>query len=195
LRNTVDTVVSREVIGAARRLAERKELAGASMDEIAREAGVTRMTLYRRGETRAAIIEALRSELAREQRELLLPILASEGDARTRLTRVLEGLCATTEAAADIVIGLDAATLDAIFHEEGQEALSRLEFRAPIVRLLRDGELDGSLRRFRDAEETATVLKAQVQSTFLHLRREHRWTAERAAEAVVDLAIGGLLPR
>jgi AcrR family transcriptional regulator len=165
------------------------------MEAIAREAGVTRMTLYRRGETRAAIIDALRTELAREQRELLLPILASEGDARTRLTRVLEGLCATTEASTDLVVGLDTATLDAIFHEEGLGALSRPEFRSPIVRLLRDGELDGSLRRFADPEATATVLKAQVQGTFLHLRREHRWPAERATEAVVDLAMRGLLPR
>jgi AcrR family transcriptional regulator len=191
----MDTLVSRHVLDAARRLAARNELAGASMAEIAREAGITRMTLYRRGETRAAIIQALRSELAREQRELLLPILASDGDARTRLRRVLEGLCATTDAWADLVTGLDAAAFDAIFHEGGEGALTRPEFVAPIVRLLRDGELDGSLRTFADHAEIATVLKAQVQGTYLHLRREHRWSAERAAEAVVDLAIGGLLPR
>ena len=39
--------MSREVLDAAQRLAGRSALAGASMDEIAREAGVSRVTLYR----------------------------------------------------------------------------------------------------------------------------------------------------
>jgi hypothetical protein len=154
------------------------------------------VTLYRRGETREVILAALRDELAREQRELLLPLLAGEGDARTRLTRVLEGVCATTYAHADLLAGLDDASLDAIYHEEGDgaESMTRHEFIAPIVRLLRDAELDGSLRTFADPEEAATVLYVQVSYTYLHLRREHRWSPERATAAVVDMAIGGIRP-
>jgi AcrR family transcriptional regulator len=189
-----DATVSRDVLVAARRLAERNALAGASMAEIAREAGLTRMTLYRRGETRATIVAALRDELAREERERLLPILTSEGDAQARLVRVLEAVCETTEAHADLLVGLDAAALNAIYHEEGDESLTRAEFVAPIVRLLRDGELDGSLRPFADADEAATILYVQISYTYLHLRREHRWSAERTTRAVVDLALEGLLP-
>jgi len=190
----MDTSVSREVLQAARRLAQRDGLASASMADIAREAGITRVTLYRRGETRAAILAALRDELAREERDLLLPIVAGEGDARTRLERVLEGVCATTDARAELLAGLDNATLNAIYHEEGDEALTRAEFVAPIVRLLRDGALDGSLRAFAAPEEAATVLYVQISYTYLHLRREHRWSAERAAAAVVEMAGRGLCP-
>lgn len=190
----MDTSVSREVLEGARRLAQRNALAGASMADIAREAGITRVTLYRRGETREAILAALRDELAREERDLLLPILAGEGDAGTRLTRVLEGVCATTDARAELLAGLDSATLNAVYHEEGDNALTRPEFVAPIVRLLRDGALDGSLRAFPDPEEAATVLYVQISYTYLHLRREHRWSAERAAAAVVEMAIRGLRP-
>ena len=150
--------------------------------------------VYRRGETRAAILAALRDELAREERDLLLPILAGDGDARARLTRALEALCASTDARADLLGGLDAAARDAIYHEAGEEALTRSEFAAPIVRLLRDGALDGSLRAFPDVEEAATVLYNQVCWTFTHLRREHRWSAEHATRAVIDLAVGGVRP-
>ncbi|MCW3066669.1 MAG: transcriptional regulator [Solirubrobacterales bacterium] len=187
-----DTLVSHAVLSAARRLAERGELAGASMADIATEAGITRVTLYRRGETRAAIVAALRDELVREERELLLPILASEGDARIRLTRALEAVCAITDARADLLAGMDDAALNAIYHDDGAESLTRSEFVAPLVRLLRDGALDGSLRTFADPAEAATVLYTQVTYTYLHLVREHRWSAERATAAVIDLTTGGL---
>jgi AcrR family transcriptional regulator len=162
------------------------------MAEIAEEAGVARMTLYRRGETREAIIRALRQQLAREERERLLPLLASEGTARERLQRMLESVCRTTDEHGDLLTGLDAATLNAIYHEEGDDALTRPEFVAPIVRLLRDGALDGSLRTFADPDEAATALYAQISYTYLHLRREHRWTPERATRAVTELALHGV---
>jgi AcrR family transcriptional regulator len=186
--------VSREVLDAARRLAARNALADASMDEIARAAGISRVTLYRRGETRGAILDALRDELAREERDLLLPILAGDGDARTRLTRALEAVCASTDARAELLAGLDAAARNAIYHEAGDDALTRSEFVSPVVRLLRDGALDGSLRAFADVEEAATVLYNQVCWTYQHLRRDHRWSAERATRAVIDLAMGGVHP-
>jgi AcrR family transcriptional regulator len=186
--------VSRTVLAAARRLAERNALAGASMADIAREAGITRVTLYRRGETRSTIVSALRDELVREERARLLPILADEGDARERLERMLAGLCAITDARAGLLSGLDDAALNAIYHEEGGEALTRPEFAAPFARLLRDGRLDGSLRAFADPDEAATVLYTQVSYTYQHLRREHGWPAERVTAAVLDLALGGLRP-
>jgi AcrR family transcriptional regulator len=181
-------------VAAARRLAERRELSTASMAEIAHEAGITRMTLYRRGETREAIIRALRDELVREERDRLLPLLTADGNARERLQRMLEAVCQTTDDHADLLTGLDAATLDAIYHEAGEDALTRPEFVAPIVRLLRDGALDGSLRSFDDPEEAATVLYTQVSYTYLHLRYEHRWAAERAARAVTEFALRAALP-
>ncbi len=189
-----EAAVSQDVLAAAKRLAERQELGGASMADIAKEAGITRVTLYRRGETRTAILVALRDELAREERERLLPVLTGPGDARARLTAALEVFCVVTDERSDLMAGLDDPTLNAIYHDPGDESLTRAEFTAPIVRLLRDGALDGSLRPSADPEETATVLYVQVCETYRHLRREHRWSAKRATDAVLDLALRGLLP-
>jgi AcrR family transcriptional regulator len=174
------------------RLAKRGELAGASMDDIAREAGVARMTLYRRGETREVILAALRDELMREERESLFPILVSDDDAYTRLTRVIEALCASTDANADLLAGFDDAFLNSIYHSDDEQGLTRPEFVAPLVRLLRDGAAEGSLRKFDDPAEAATVLYTQVSYTYLHLRREHGWSQERATAAVTDMAVLGL---
>ncbi|RIQ21887.1 TetR/AcrR family transcriptional regulator [Jiangella rhizosphaerae] len=189
-----EAAVSQDVLAAAKRLAERQELGGASMADIAKEAGITRVTLYRRGETRAAILVALRDELAREERARLLPVLAGDGDARTRLIAAFEVICAITDERADLLTGLDDPTLNAIYHDPGDESLTRTEFTAPIVRLLRDGALDGSLRAVADPEEAATVLYVQVTETYLHLRREHRWSAKRTTDAVIELTLNGLLP-
>src|SRR3954471_6562019 len=121
-----DTEVSREVLAAVKPLAARGELSAASMADIASEAGITRVTLYRRGETRPAIIAALRDELLREERELLLPLLGAgrgagaarggrgrllplrpaAGKAGPRLTRVWEGVCAPPGSPADLLAGL-----------------------------------------------------------------------------------------
>ena len=101
---------------------------------------------------------------------------------------------ASTDARSELLAGLDAAARDTIYHEAGDDALTRTEFVAPIVRLLRDGALDGSLRAFGDVEEAATVLNNKVCWTFQHLRREHRWSAERATRAVIELAVGGVRP-
>ncbi len=188
----MSTTVSREVLLAARRLAERNALADASMADIAEEAGLTRVTLYRRGDTRAAILTALRDELVREERDLLLPILAADGDARARMILALEALCATTEARMDLLTGLDNAALNAIYHEEGDEPLTRGQFAGPFARLLRDGAVDGSLRAVPNPDEAATVLYAQISYTYLHLRREHGWSAERTTSAVIDMAMRGL---
>ncbi len=179
----MSTTVSRDVLLAARRLAERNALADASMADIAEEAGLTRVTLYRRGDTRAAILTALRDELVREERDLLLPILAADGDARARMT---------TEARMDLLAGLDNAALNAIYHEEGDEPLTRGQFAGPFARLLRDGAVDGSLRAVPNPDEAATVLYAQISYTYLHLRREHGWSAERTTSAVIDMAMRGL---
>jgi hypothetical protein len=73
--------------------------------------------------------------------------------------------------------------------EEGNDSMTRSEFIAPLVRLLRHGSLGGALREFEEPEQVATVLNTQVSYTYLHLRREHGWPADRATSAVT---IGGL---
>ena len=79
----------------------------------------------------------------------------------------------------------------AVFHEEGDEVLTRDAFTAPLQRLLTDGAADGTLREV-DVPETATVLINLVGYTYRHLRHGHGWPPERARRAVVSLVMEGL---
>jgi AcrR family transcriptional regulator len=180
------------VLAAARRLASRGGLRSATMQELADEAGVSRVTLYRRGATRDNVLAALRADLAREEREAIWPALVGTGTARERLERALLALCAVGEAGLDLADELADDTRDAIYHESGARALTRDEFTAPFRRLLEDGAADGSLRPQADVDEVATILYNQVAWTYRHLRRGHGWSPERAGRGVVALAIGGL---
>lgn len=179
------------VIDAARRLAADGRLRSTSMEELAREAGVSRVTLYRRGATRAAITSALRERLAQEEREALWPALAGDGSARERLEAALRIVCDTNEESLELLDEVGPSLSDEIYHQPGDEALTRPEFTAPFRRLLLDGAADGTLRAFDDVDEAATVLYNQVIWTYLHLRRRHRWSAERARRAVVEMALVG----
>ena len=180
------------VIDAARRLAADGRLRSTSMEELAREAGVSRVTLYRRGATRAAIVTALRELLAQEEREALWPALAGDGTARERLEDALGIVCDTNEAGLELLDEVGPSLSDEIYHEPGDEALTRPEFTAPFRRLLLDGAADGTLRAVDDVDEAATVVYNGVIWTYLHLRRRHRWSAERARRAVVGMALDGL---
>src|SRR5712691_2532581 len=72
------------------------------------------------------------------------------------------------EANLELLVALQAHT-DAVFHEEGEQPLTRSVFTEPLERLLRDGAADGSLRDV-DPVEMATVLFNLVGWTYIHLR-------------------------
>jgi AcrR family transcriptional regulator len=164
------------------------------MDDIAREAGVSRMTLYRRGATRARIVAALRETLAEEERIALWPAIAGDGTAHQRLVDALTAYCEVAERNLDLFEILADELRNAVYHEGETEALTRPEFTDPLRRLLRDGAADGSLRAVDDPDETATVLYNMVGWTYQHLRRGHGWSGPRASRAVIELAVSGLDP-
>lgn len=179
------------VLDGARRAFERHGWEAATMDRIAAEAGVSRMTLHRRGITRAGLLQALAERLEREHREAMYEGLSAPGNARERLELALEGECVVAESNLALMQALSAGARAAVFHEEGDEVLTRDAFTAPLQRLLTDGAADGSLRAV-DAAETATVLINLVGYTYRHLRSGHGWPPERARRAVVSLVLEGL---
>jgi len=189
-------VIDASLLAAARRAFARHGYAGATVERIAQEAGLSRVTLHRRGIDRDALLAALAEEAAEAYRRALWPALTSAGSGRERLEAALEAICATADRELDVLVALRARR-DAVFHDvpsPGDGGLgTRQVFFEPLARLLRDGAADGSLRPQDDPDEVAVVLFNQVGGTYLHLRGEHGWSHERCRDALVRLAIDGLV--
>jgi AcrR family transcriptional regulator len=182
-----------QVIDGARRALERHGWRGATLERIASEAGVSRMTLHRHGITRERVREELGRRLEEDYRAALWPALTAPGTGRDRLELALTALCDVADANYELIAALEDAPRDAIFHEPGDNVLTKAVFTEPVERILRDGVLDGSLRAV-DATETATILFNLVGWTYRHLRRGHGWSPQRARTGVLSLALDGVSP-
>ena len=179
---------------AARRVLAQHGYAGATAERIAVEAGLSRVTLHRRGLTKDAILDDLANQATERYRARMWPVLTATGNGRARLAQALQALCESAEENMEVLLALQTRS-DAIFHEpvaDGPVA-TRSIFTEPLERILADGASDRSLRE-GDATETATVLFNLVGWTYIHLRAGHRWGPERARRAVVDIAMNGVAP-
>ena len=180
------------VLDAARRAFERYGYAGATLERIAGEAGLSRVTLHRRGITKDGLLAELVARATEDYRRLLWPALTAEGTGAERLASALAAVCEAAEQHMALLIALRAQS-DGIFHRgDEEEALTRTVFTEPLERLLRDGIADGSLRKV-DTLETATVIFNMVGWTYIHLRTGHHWSPERARTAALDPVLHGLL--
>ncbi len=169
-----------ELLDAARRAFEQHGYTGATLERIAAEAGVSRVTLHRRGVSKEGLLDELVAQATEDYRRRLWPALTGEGTGAERLARALEYLCEAAEANMALLIALRAQS-DGVFHvDEQPEALTRSVFTEPLERLLRDGVADGSLREV-DPVETATVLFNLVGWTYVHLRSGHGWAPSEPA--------------
>ena len=186
------------ILAAARQAIERHGWRDATLERIADEAGLSRMTLHRRGVTREAVLESLAQAFEVEYRSAMWPALTAPGSARERLEQALAALCDMCDANLGLLAALGESARSGIFHEDGEAApeapgvLTRSVFTEPVERLLRDGAADGSLRAVEDPVETATVLYNLVSHTYRHLRRGHGWPPERARRGVLELALDGV---
>lgn len=181
-----------EVVQAARQVFAEHGYAGATLDAIAAAAGLSRVTLHRHGLSKERLLAELAAVATSDYRAAMWPVLTGEGTGAERLSRGLRALCDSAEKNLAVLMAVRGHT-DAVFHETpDDDALTRSIFTEPLERLLRDGEADGSLRSV-EPQETATVLFNLVGWTYLHLRTGHGWSPDRARNAVVDLALNGLL--
>jgi AcrR family transcriptional regulator len=187
-------VIDQSLLEGAHRAIERYGWQQATLERIATEAGVSRMTLHRRGVTRDGLLAALAEQLEDAYRSAMWPALTAAGSGRARLERALAGYCDAVEANLEVLAALAEADHNAIFHDEDPRGLTRPAFTEPIRRLLQDGVADGSLVA-DDLDETATLLLNLVSWTYRHLRRGHGWYAERARAGVLRIALDGVATR
>lgn len=150
------------------------------------------MTLYRQGITKGDMLGVLRSFVARAYQDALWPALTDDGDGRARLTLALRALCCVSERHLGLLQALPDDDRDTVFHDAGDEALSRTEITAGLTRILRDGIDDGTLAVSKSAEETATLLVNFIGWTYRHMRTGHRWSPDHAEGAVVEFAVRGV---
>jgi AcrR family transcriptional regulator len=181
------------VLEGARRALDRYGWQGTTLERIAAEAGISRVTLHRRGLTKEGILEQLAAEAVERYRDAMWPVLTGEGSGKERLEQALATLCRLAEDNMPVLLALDAQANAAVFHDgAADEQLTRTVFTEPLERLLRDGIADQSLRD-TDPVETATVLFNLVGWTYIHLRSAHRWNAERARAATLQVALRGVV--
>lgn len=184
----------RRVIEGARRALDRHGWQKLSVERIAKEAGMSRVTLHRRGLTKDVILGRLAAEASAEYREELWPVLTDPRSAAERLERALLTICRLAERNLNLLLALDASANDAVFHDEGSsEVMTRSVFTEPLERLLIDGVKEGSVSEDVDAVEAATLLFNLVGWTYIHLRSGHQWTPEHASAATVRVALHGVL--
>src|SRR3954470_9064207 len=187
-------MVDPQILEGARLAAGKYGWEGATLERIAEEAGVSRMTLHRKGATREVIFDGLREQFESAYRDRLWPFLTAGGDGRERLEGALAELCAINEDNLELLDTLGRRA-EAIFHEPGDGAVgTRTPFTEAVARLLRDGALDGSLRSAAP-DDDATMLVNLVNHTYRHMRLGHRWAAERARDGVVRLVLDGVSAR
>lgn len=176
---------------AAERTFSAHGYAGATIERIAVEAGVSRVTLHRHGVTKDGLLAELVTRATDDYRRALWPALIGEGTGAERLALALEALCASAEENMALLVALRAQS-DGIFHRSEPEALTRTVFTEPLEKLLREGAADGSLCE-TDALETATVLFNMVGWTYIHLRSGHGWSPERSRACTVHPVLHGLV--
>jgi AcrR family transcriptional regulator len=181
------------VVEGARRAIETGGWQAATLTRIAEEAGLSRMTLHRRGLGREEIFALLARDYEDAFRAALWPAVTGRGTGAERLEATLVAVCEVTEDHLAFLAALDEESDKRFFHESDGEVRSREGYINPIERLLDDGIADGSIRPV-DVEETATVLVNAVDRTYRHLRRAHDWDPVRSGQVLIELVLHGLLP-
>lgn len=188
-RERIDAVRNRErVLRAAEKLFAERGFAGVLMEDVAREAGVGKGTLYRRFADRGELAAALLDDSERRLQDDLLrgpPPLGPGAAPLARLVAFLRALAELTEANLDLVLASETGRPGARYRL-GAYGVWRLH-----VRVLAE-QANPRL----DAEWLADALLAPLAADlYRHQRHEHGMSATRIAAGLETLARSALQDR
>jgi AcrR family transcriptional regulator len=177
-----------KLIDAARKAVEKHGYAGLTLERIAAEADVSRVTLHRRGHSKDEIFNALVVRVREEHRDALWPALTASGDGADRLRMAVTKVCDMCERDLDVMLAIR-AQFDAAAHgANGPDPQTNWIVAEPLQVLARDGIADGSLRD-GDPEVLGALLVNWAGWTYVHLRTAFGWKQRRAKSVVVDQLI------
>jgi AcrR family transcriptional regulator len=189
-----------EILDAAREAVIKHGYAGLSLERIAVEAGVSRVTLHRRGFTTEQIFDELVERGMAEQREALWPVMSADGNGAERLRLALEAICDRCEEDLDVLLAISAQaderrhTTEVPPPRAGRVTSAGAVLVDPLQVLIREGILDGSLREV-DPEAEAMLLLVSVAVTYVRLRTAFGLSRKRTREMVIDHSLAALLAK
>ncbi len=187
----VTAAISEDLLEAVARIMNRRGLVGLSISAIAEEAGVSRVTLHRRGWTLDDYIVAVLRRASDDLRASLWPALTGPETAAVRLRYALEILCQVCDRHAGVMVAMYGSPARPLHDKPG--GTTSFEFIEPFERLLRDGDIDGSLHSSNPTTD-ATLVANAVAWTYLHMRQAHNWDPATAAHRVIELTTANLTP-
>lgn len=166
-----------------------------TLEQIAAHAGVSRVTLHRRGIGKSDLLAALAERAVADYQAAMWPVLTGGGSPPERLAHAIDVLLEQAERHLAVLVALGAQT-DEIFHEQDgeQPASTRSVFTEPLERILADGQADASLAA-GDPAADATALFNIIGWSYIHLRTGHHWTPDKAAASVRRSVLLGHLAR
>jgi AcrR family transcriptional regulator len=186
--------VNKDLLAVASRLLDEEGWTALRLDRIAEAAGVSRATVWRHGLTRRAVEQVLREQLAADYQALMWEPLTMPGTGAERLTAALHALCTVAERNLPLLAHTETA-----FHPPDLAAAGlTIDYFAPWLRILEQGDTDGSLTPVAEPHRFAVLITDTVLFSYVHLRAHHRrygWTPQAARDAVIGLAANGYLPR
>lgn len=174
------------LVDAAATVLDSKGSDGLTLSALAEAAGISRVTVHRRGATVDDYVVAVLARASGDLRASLWPVLMESGPAADRLRAALLILCEVCERHSGVMTAMFGVPARQLPGRPGRT--TSLEFIEPFAKLLADGDADRSLTT-GDAMSDATLIANSVAWTYLHMRRAHGWEATDTAERAVTMAI------
>jgi AcrR family transcriptional regulator len=175
---------------AARVLAEDPH---ATIQRIADEAGVVRLTVYRRYANREALRRAIFEAAAAEAQQVIADALNPEGDPVACLREIITGMAAIAQRYPLLSVGTDLQPLPGETRRPAPPPASKAMQRA-LLDLVRRGQEEGALRADLPAEILPQAIVGTLRVT-LRFARSLGTDPERTGQQVADLLLHGFVPR
>lgn len=162
----------------------------ASMDDVARAAGITKASIYHHVSGKAALLERGLTRALDALFAILDEPAAQAGSPRERLAAILQRVAETAMAMLPEVSVLFRVRGNSEVERRAMER--RRQFDASVTELVRAGQADGSLRGDIDAALLVRLMFGMSNSVVEWYRPGGRADAGRIAEAISAVIFSGL---